>query len=155
MNLGKLVFGKRPQTARLRLAEIRTPPSDAVWRYVRAKADQGAVRAHCAEADVSVETSGGKLNARGGEDMIVTHEDGARAVVRADIFQRTYAPLSDGLFRKRGDVTFRYFTLDHNVGVHTIEGVQEARPGDWIMQGVDGELWPVPRASALEKYDPV
>jgi hypothetical protein len=39
--------------------------------------------------------------------------------------------------------------------VKTLEGDQQAKPGDWIMQGVAGELWPVPREEALRKYEPV
>jgi hypothetical protein len=38
--------------------------------------------------------------------------------------------------------------------VHTLEGDQKAAAGDWIVQGVTGELWPVPREKALKKYDP-
>jgi hypothetical protein len=49
----------------------------------------------------------------------------------------------------------RYFTLDRPVMVETLEGLQRAAPGDWIMQGVAGELWPTPREKALAKYEPV
>jgi hypothetical protein len=30
-----------------------------------------------------------------------------------------------------------------------------AEAGDWVMQGVAGELWPVPAAKALSKYEPI
>ena len=65
-----------------------------------------------------------------------------------------YEPLGGGLYRKRTDVIFRYFTLKRRVLVQTLEGPQVAKPGDWIMQGVKGELWPVSSEKAREKYEP-
>ncbi len=95
------------------------------------------------------------LHARGGQDYIIEYHDGDHAVVRADIFEQTYQPLGDNLYRKRADIVHRYFTLKRRALIETLEGVQEAEAGDWIMQGVAGELWPVPRAKALKKYEPV
>jgi hypothetical protein len=65
-----------------------------------------------------------------------------------------YEPLGGGLYRKRTDVILRYFTLKRRVVVQTLEGPQAARPGDWIMQGVAGELWPISPEKAREKYEP-
>lgn len=31
----------------------------------------------------------------------------------------------------------------NTLSVHTLEGVMEAQPGDWIIRGVKGELYPV------------
>jgi hypothetical protein len=44
--------------------------------------------------------------------------------------------------------------LNRRVLVQTLEGPQVAHPGDWIMQGVAGELWPVPHEKARQKYQP-
>jgi len=52
-------------------------------------------------------------------------------------------------------VLLRYFTLKQRVVVETLEGPQTAEPGDWIMQGVEGELWPVSPEKGAEKYDHV
>lgn len=87
--------------------------------------------------------------------MIVDHGGGDRSVVKCDIFERTYEPLGGGLYRKRSDIVLRYFTLEEPATIETLEGLQDAEPGDWIMQGVAGEMWPVPRDKALEKYQPV
>ena len=133
---------------------IDHPPANARWRRVRPRPSP-PVRAWRAEADCSVETGQGALKARGGEDYIIDYGGGDRAVVRGDIFERTYARTGDSAYVKRPDIVLRYFTLDRPVMVETLEGPQRAAPGDWIMQGVAGELWPVPREKALAKYEPV
>lgn len=94
------------------------------------------------------------LKARGGKDYIIDYGGGDRAVVRGDVFELTYARNSDGGYVKRPDIVLRYFTLNRPVMVETLEGPQRAAAGDWIMQGVAGELWPVPVKKALAKYEP-
>ena len=111
------------------------------------------MRAHVAEKDIALKAESGKLRAREGEDVIVIDGED-RSVVRLDIFERTYEPLGGGLYRKKNDVVLRYFTLDRAAMIETLEGPQLAEAGDWIMQGVMGELWPVPRVAAMEKYQP-
>ena len=153
MNISEVVFGARPFADTT--VEITAPPRHARWRKVKPKPDGETVRARRAEADHDVKTAQGKLRARGGEDYIVSYSNDAKAVVRGDIFEKTYEPTGVGLFRKRTDITLRYFTLERPAIVHTLEGEQRAEPGDWIMQGVAGELWPVPREQALQKYHPL
>lgn len=147
MNLIEAVIGARPRWI------IDEPPSHVKWRRIRAKPTP-PVRARCAEAETSVETGQGVLVARGGADYIVTYDDGARAVVRSDIFKKTYEPRADGAFVKRTDVVMRCFILDRAATVETLEGPQHAARGDWVIEGVAGELWPVPKAKAREKYEP-
>jgi hypothetical protein len=151
VNLVSLIFGERPSSRRV----IVEPPPHVAWRPIRPRAVQLPVRAERPETDRALQTSHGTLHARGGEDFIVDHGDGNYAVVSPDIFERTYEPLGGGLYRKRTDVTLRYFTLDHPATIQTLEGEQHAKPGDWIVQGVNGELWPVPPEKAREKYEPV
>lgn len=148
MNLGRLGLRKQGEK------HIAAPPANAQWRNVVAK-PQPAVRAALAEANADVRTEHGVLRAVRGRDYIVEYDGGARAVVRADIFEKTYEPLGGGLYRKRTDVLLRYFTLKQRVVVETLEGPQTAEPGDWIMQGVEGELWPVSPEKGAEKYDHV
>jgi hypothetical protein len=31
---------------------------------------------------------------------------------------------------------------DGKIGIHTLEGVMEASPGDWIIKGIKGEYYP-------------
>lgn len=151
MNLVNLLFGDRNASP----VVIKKPPRDVEWRRARPRPDQSAVRAWRAEEDHKVHSVRGSLQARAGQDFIVEHDTRDHAVVQGDIFERTYEPLGGGLYRKRDDIELRYFTLDRPALIETLEGEREAQPGDWIMQGVAGELWPVPRAKALETYDPV
>jgi hypothetical protein len=139
MNLVHVIFGERPTP---RPATIAEPPKGVRVREVRAK-DGPAKRAWLAEADCHIDTEHGVLQARGGRDYVLAHGPGEHSVIRKDIFELMYEPLGCGLYRKRTDVIFRYFTLKRRVVVQTLEGPQAAQPGDWIMQGVKGELWPV------------
>jgi hypothetical protein len=152
MNVIGFIFGERPRPSPTLISE---PPEGVEWRTITPKAIQLPLRAWRAEADREVESKHGVLHARGGEDFIIDHGDGHCAVVQPDIFERTYEPLGGGLYRKRTDITLRYFTLDHAATIQTLEGEQHARRGDWIVQGVNGELWPVPPETAREKYEPV
>lgn len=152
MNLFTLVFGEKPRRQPPHLSE---PPANVTWRSIRPKPNQPPVRAHRAEADCVVETAKGELQARGGADYIVRYDPNDIAVVRGDIFEAAYEPLGGGLYRKRGDVVLRYFTLDHACMIDTLEGPQTAEAGDWIVEGTQGELWPVPAERARAKYDPL
>jgi hypothetical protein len=148
MKLVDLVFGQRPKSY------LDEPPPDAQWRTIRPKEVANSVRAWRAESDCAVDTTHGRLYAKGGQDFIVAHGKGDHSVVKPDIFERTYEPLGGGLYRKRTDLTLRYFTLKHPAVIRTLEGDQRARAGDWIVEGVTGELWPVPPDKAREKYEP-
>lgn len=149
MNAFELVFGARPDR---RSPLIGRAPRGARWGCVRARGEE-TVRAWVADHDQKIENGGGALKARAGKDVIVENESGEHAVVRRDIFERIYAPVGEGRFRKRRDIIYRYFTVDRPVRVKTLEGPQQAEPGDWIMEGVDGELWPIKRDKALQKYE--
>lgn len=133
---------------------IDEPPARARWKRVRPRPAQRPVRARRAEADANIETPHGPAFARGGADYIVAHGAGDYAVVRGDIFERTYEALGAGLYRKRTDLVLRYFTLDRPAIVETLEGPAKAEPGDWVMEGVAGELWPIAAEKAQEKYEP-
>jgi len=150
MNLVHVLFGEKPSSSPPVISE---PPKGVRMREVRAK-EAPAKRAWIAESDCQIHTEHGVLKARGGKDYVLAHGPGDHSVVRKDIFEAMYEPLGGGLFRKRTDVIFRYFILKRRVVVQTLEGPQAAKPGDWIMQGVKGELWPVSPEKAREKYEP-
>lgn len=40
------------------------------------------------------------------------------------------------------DRTVLQFEMDGVINVHTLEGVMQARIGDWIIRGVKGEFYP-------------
>ena len=154
MNLSEVIFGAGSPFARSPVT-IKTAPRHARWRNVRPRPDAMEVRARRAEADHDVRTGQGVLHARGGKDFVLTYGPNDHAVVRADIFEKTYKSDGNGLYKKRSDIVLRYFTLERAATIHTLEGEQHAEPGDWIKQGVAGELWPVPQEKAHEKYEPI
>jgi hypothetical protein len=42
-----------------------------------------------------------------------------------------------------------------NVAIHTLEGTMLARPGDWVIRGVAGELYPCRPDIFAQTYEPV
>jgi hypothetical protein len=142
-----LVIGRQP------LRHIDRAPNDVVWRSVRPKPSAEPVRADLARSSGLIETERGKLRYEAGKHYIVQYGPGDRAPVLRDLFERTYRRRDDGRFEKRTDVVLRYFTLSYPVMVETLEGVELAHPGDVIMEGATGELWPMSPHSAQEKYE--
>src|ERR1700755_2703002 len=114
--LGNLIFGVRPKPP----VKIDTAPDGVDWHNAHPRRDNDIVHAELATEDRDVETAHGVLKARKGEDMIVSYAPGDHAVVRRDLFERTYEPAHGG-FRKRTDVQLRYFTLDRPAIVETLE----------------------------------
>lgn len=143
MKLVDLVFGRRPApSAPPPLDVIDRPPAGVWWREVRPRPN-GGVRARKATRDGVLATERGDQRYAAGPHYIVSHSDGDEFVVRADVFEATYRPMGDGRFAKRTDIVLRYFTLNRAVTVRTLEGLERAEAGDWIMEGVLGELWPI------------
>lgn len=150
MSLTTLLFGRRPDDG---LKTVKALPRGVDLQCVRARADSEVIRAEKAVRDGVIDVGGGKLRYRAQRDYVLEYADGSRSVARADIFERTYRPLGDGRYAKRDDLELRYFTMPKPVMVRTLEGLQRAEAGDWIMQGVAGELWPVPPERAERKYE--
>lgn len=52
--------------------------------------------------------------------------------------------LSDKPFRpyRKKPVVIEAYQTDEEVYIETLEGVMKANPGDWIIRGVRGELYP-------------
>ena len=132
---------------------ISHPPIAAEMKQVRPRADGVLVRAWRAQRTGELETGHGGLKYVAGRDWIVEHGPHDYAVVRGDIFERLYQKRDGDRYAKRTDVVMHYFTLPYRVRVRTMEGHQDAEAGDWIMQGVKGELWPVKPERAAAKYE--
>lgn len=140
MSLATWIFGRtrgEQASAKERVQIVDHPPRGVEVHEVRPKG----------EAQVRARKSG--------RHYVVEHRDGDKARVRADIFKRTYRRVGLGRYAKRPDLTYRYFTFPHAVLVDTLEGMEIAEAGDWIMIGVAGELWPIPQEKAAEKYLPI
>jgi hypothetical protein len=132
---------------------LTKPPKGVVWREIRAKQQGESVAARLAEENGVISSPRGQLRFRAGRDYIVSRPD-EQSVVSVKVFERTYQARPDGRFEKRTDVIYKYFTLPVPVNVATQEGPQIAAAGDWIVQGLDGELWPVKpeRAGAIYEH---
>ncbi len=146
-------FFKRLFPSPRRLPEIKHAPPGANWRSVRPRAFADSVSARLADKDGAIETGRGRLQFRRGRDYLVEHAPGDVAVVERDTFMRTYRLSEDGRYKKRTDVTYRFFQLPHAVTVRTDEGPQRAEPNDWIIEGLHGEIWPVHQEDARKIYE--
>jgi hypothetical protein len=133
---------------------MASPPTDAAWRSVRPRRGR-PVRAKLAAKNGSVRTRHGYLNYKAGEHYIVRRRHNAPSVVQRQMFERTYERQPDSTYAKRRDLEYRYFTLPYRCIVQTREGAQHAAAGDWIMQGLDGELWPLSPEQGRRLYAPL
>lgn len=145
-----------PDGAFIPATVVRTPndlPSDTRIRIVRPRGRGEKVMALLAKSDGEILTQdGAPVRYRAGEDYVVDYASGARQVVRRDVFEKTYRKIRPGIFRKNTDIRYRAAILRDRVQVSTLEGVRDAKPGDWVMIGVAEEMWPVPAAEAERKY---
>lgn len=144
------IFGHRPA----KLPVIAAPPADAFWRSVHPRRGR-PLRAKLANKDGAVRSRRGYLNYKAGEHYIVRRRRGAPSVVQRALFERMYERRADGTYSKRRDLEYRYFTLPHQCIVQTREGAQRAAAGDWIMQGLEGELWPLSPEQGRRLYAPL
>jgi hypothetical protein len=146
--LQALLFGRRPRQA----PRVERSPPGVVWNSIRPLASDEPVRAELARASGAIETHRGKLRYQAGKHYIVHYGPGDAAPVRRAIFERTYRRRDDGLYEKSPDIVLRYFTLSYPVIVETLEGPEAAEAGDWIVEGVTGELWPMAARDGAQKY---
>jgi hypothetical protein len=146
------MFGRRRRSREP--PRINRAPPGAVWRSIRPRASDTAVRAELARSSGAIETPRGDLRYEAGKHYIVHYEPGDRAPVRRSVFEDTYQRREDGLYQKRIDIVLRYFTLPYDVIVETLEGEEMAQSGDWIVEGVGGELWPMAPQIGEKKYVP-
>jgi hypothetical protein len=135
------------------MPHLERPPEGVSLARVRARGAQ-PVDAELARRGGEIQSAKGVLRYRAGQHYVVTYANGGQAPVNRNIFDRTYRRRSDGRYEKRTDLVFHYFTLPYAVIVETPEGACRAEPGDWIMQGVMGELYPIPADEGEEKYQP-
>jgi hypothetical protein len=151
VSLFTFVFGRIPHRP---LQTLDHAPPGVRWRSVRPKPSI-AVRAEIARESGEIEKEAGVLRYEAGKHYIIHYGPQDSAPVRREVFEQTYERRDDGLYEKRTDIVLRYFTLSYPVIVETLEGDELAHPGDWIMQGVIGELYPIAARDAEAKYAPM
>lgn len=74
-------------------------------------------------------------------------------VITAEQYAGTGVP---AIAAGRSDVKeIEHFGDGYRLQIPTLEGTMEARPGDWIIQGVTGELYPCKPDIFERTYEPV
>ena len=84
-------------------------------------------------------------------DWEVTDDGGAARSVDAAIFEQTHEPIDGDRWRRVGEVRGRQARPGEVV--HSLEGDQTARPGQWVLRGVAGEEWLVSTEHLETTYD--
>lgn len=155
MNIADLILGRAPQTKAPAPPEtiITAAPPGVTWMHVTSIAKPRTVRARLAKSNGRLRTPRGLVAYAKGRHYIVDYGHRDRAVVRRDIFERVYDDLGGGKYAKRPEISYRYFTLPFAVTVNTAEGPEAAKAGDWIMEGTEGELYPIAPERAREIYE--
>lgn len=93
--------------------------------------------------------SGAVMQARAG-DWAVVDDSGDERSVAADVFGSTHEPIGSGRYRRTGTVLARRATAGEVIS--TLEGDVVADEQDWVVQGPEGEQWPVPDAQFRASY---
>lgn len=113
---------------------------------------------------IQVKTPWGTLLTAKKGDFLVSELDAPNDVwpVNPEIFDQSYMITEPGHCIKRAVTLLVPLTdvtqgdEDQMVTVHTLEGVENVRAGDFFLaKGVRGEIWPYPREKALAIMKPV
>jgi hypothetical protein len=108
-------------------------------------------------------TYGALLTAKKG-DLLVSELSSPNDMwpVNPEIFDQSYIMVEPGICIKRAVTLLVPLTDvtggddDQTVTVHTLEGVEDVRAGDFFLaKGVRGEIWPYPKEKALSTMNPV
>ncbi|MGQ7787939.1 PGDYG domain-containing protein [Nesterenkonia sp. K-15-9-6] len=92
--------------------------------------------------------SGAVMEAKPG-DWIVD-DDGQQWSVDAEVFAETYEAVSEGRYRKTGEVRARQ--IAQPTSLETLEGSDQLDAGDWVVQNASGECWGVSDARFRRRY---
>lgn len=87
-------------------------------------------------------------------DWVVTDASGSERVVKAAEFNHMHEPTDQpGRYRRLGRVHAGHIL--NTTTVRSLEDVQVARAGDWLVTDERGNSWPVPDAHFRATYTPV
>lgn len=120
------------------------PPGAAEFRRV------GIVRARRLHAPWRwARTAGDDLHGETG-DWRVRDDGGDERTVRDTKFRGSHEPVGSGRWRRTG--VYRAWQVSEERVLRTLEGRAVAQPGDWVVEGCDGERWPVGDAQFRSTY---
>jgi hypothetical protein len=83
-------------------------------------------------------------------DWRVTADGDHERTVRDLQFRASHEPLGGGHWRRTG--TYRAWQVGEKLVLRTIEGRATAEAGDWVVEGHQGERWPVPDEQFRKTY---
>ena len=95
--------------------------------------------------------SGQVMQADSGDWELRDADGGQPWSVRDNIFRAAYENLDGTRWRRRGVVKAR--PAHGGETIDTLEGPAMAADGDWVVQGEQGEQWPVPGDQFRRRYD--
>jgi hypothetical protein len=122
--------------------------SDVEWRCYRRR---GEVTAEKRPDGWTWQTATGDVMQAQPGDWAVKDDSGSERSVAAGVFEETHEKVADDRYRRSGTVWARRATRQEVVA--TLEGDVVANAGDWIIEGSQGEQWPVPDAQFQASYE--
>jgi hypothetical protein len=122
----------------------------ATWVRFRRRGEVTAVRRN---EPWTWTTSDGTVMHGNAGDWEVTDDDGTTRSISPSIFEKTHEPLDGDRWRRVGEVRGRLARPGEVV--HSLEGDQTARPGQWVLRGVEEEEWLVPAEHLEQSYERV
>lgn len=121
---------------------------DEEWRHYRRHGEITAEQRP--ESWTWTAPTGEVMNAQAG-DWAVTDDNGDERSVAAGVFESTHQQIGPGRYRRCGTVLARRAT--QREVIETLEGTAVANEGDWILQGQEGERWPVSDEQFRDSYE--
>jgi hypothetical protein len=120
----------------------------AAWVRFRRRGEVSAVRRN--QPWTWTTTDGTVLHGAAG-DWEVTDEDGVTRSIAPSIFEKTHEAIDGQRWRRVGEIRGR--RARPGEVVHSLEGDQTARVGQWVLRGVEDEEWLVPVEHLEASYD--
>jgi hypothetical protein len=122
------------------------PPEAAGYERI------GTVEARQLQARYSwLRSPGEEMHGEAGDWRVIDDHGHERTVGDAE-FRKTHLYLGSGRWRRIGE--FRAWQVEEALVMRTKEGVATANPGDWVVEGVHGERWPVSDQQFRRTYQP-
>ncbi len=122
-------------------------PGGSGWRQYRRR---GQVTAERLDHPWTWRTDSGEIMHAAPGDWSVIDDAGQQRSVAAEVFEATHRQVGPRRYERCGTVLAR--RVNRRELVHTLEGDVTAAPGDWILQGAQGEQWPVRDAQFRAGY---
>ena len=123
-------------------------PPEQTWHSYRR---HGEVTAEQRQVGWTWTMSTGEVMRAQPGDWAVIDDGGNERSVAAAVFAATHERVGPGRYRRSGTVRARPAVAGEVIA--TLEGDVVAKAGDWIIEGSQGEQWPVPEPQFRKTYD--